>query len=99
YFHGVSSGDATSFIFIPDGQTCPSTNSSWSGEIFNNLFVLQGSSSSAPGDGFIFTQDCHHTIQIYNNTFDGGSSKQGICMEFEGNNTITVKNNICMNSQ
>ncbi len=96
YIHGVVTGDATSYIFIPDGLTCPSTNSSLSAKIFNNLFVMSG--GSGPGDGYIFTQDCGHTLEIYDNTIDGGNNTIDFCMEFEGANNVTVKNNICMNT-
>jgi hypothetical protein len=95
YLHGTVSGDATSFIFVPEGLSSCSPNSSLSASIFNNLMVMTG--GSGPGDGFIFTQDCEHTLQIYNNTMDGGNNAVGICMEFEGANTVTVENNICEN--
>lgn len=101
YFHGTSRGDSTTFVFVEAGIGCPSTNSSWSGKIFNNVFVLGGTSTSAPGDGLLFVQNCNENVEIYNNTLDAGSnghSVGAICMEFEGSNTITMKNNICMNA-
>jgi hypothetical protein len=95
YLHGTVTGDATSFIFLPEGLSSCSSSSTLSAKVFNNLFVMTG--GSGPGDGFIFTQDCEHTLEIYNNTFDAGNNTIGICMELEGANTVTFKNNICMN--
>jgi hypothetical protein len=98
YIHGQSTGDATSFIFIPEGLSSCSSNSTLSAKIYNNLFVLTG--GGGPGDGFIFTQDCEHTLEIYNNTIDGMNNSQMICMEIEGSQTtVTIKNNICENVQ
>ena len=98
YIHGNSTGDATSFIFIPEGLSSCSSNSTLSAKIYNNLMVLTG--GGGPGDGFIFTQDCEHTLEIYNNTIDGKNNSQMICMEIEGSQTtVTFKNNICENVQ
>ena len=98
YIHGNSTGDATSFIFIPEGLSSCSSNSTLSAKIYNNLMVLTG--GGGPGDGFIFTQDCEHTLEIYNNTIDGMNNSQMICMEIEGTQTtVTFKNNICENVQ
>lgn len=102
YFHGVSRGDSTAFVFVEAGIGCPSPNSSWSGKIFNNLFVLGNTTTLAPGDGLLFVQNCNEEVEVYNNTLDAGSRGHAIgaiCMEFEGTNTITAKNNICMNAE
>jgi len=103
YIHGAPSCCTTAYIQINSGQ-CGGTGT-WSGTIFNNLFVDTATSgvNAGIGDGMISFGDCGtHVGGIYNNTFDGGPHGNLLhCVEFNvispGSTSVTFKNNICMN--
>ena len=105
YLHGAPSNNFTDFIQI-NSATCGGTGT-WSGDIFNNLFVdtATSGSSKAIGDGMITFGDCgKHIGVIANNTFDGGPQgqlQQLECVELNvlspGSTSVTFENNICMN--
>lgn len=101
YFHGTQpSTNTTAFIFLSNGVAGCSTNAYVHMKVFNNIFQI--SSGTGHGDGLLFEQDCTHTVEAYNNTFDALDNTGGICWEFEGTGTgnqMTWKNNVCMNSQ
>ncbi len=106
YFHGTTPNNSgsTAGIFIGEGGSTCSTNSSVSVSIFNNLFknTKGGIGWSSGSGGFIYDQDCEHTMAIYNNTIDGGDTATDSCFEIlsqSTGNTWILSNNICMNVQ
>ncbi len=107
YFHGqVPVGGTTAGIFIGEGLSSCDPASFTSVKIFNNLFVNTpgGGAWSAGSGGFIYDQDCEHTIEVYNNTIDGGDNTVNSCFEIGAAGSgvgaaWTVYNNICQNIQ
>jgi MYXO-CTERM domain-containing protein len=104
-FHGVTPNNAgsTGGIFISEGGSNCSPSSSMSVRIFNNLVVNGpgGIGFSSGAGGFIYEQDCEHSVEVYNNTINGGDSSMNSCFELNGTtgSSWVVKNNICMNVQ
>jgi hypothetical protein len=105
YFHGTTPNNqgSTGGIFISEGGSNCAASSTLSVKIFNNLIVNQtgGIGFSSGSGGFIYEQDCEHTVEVYNNTIDGGDTSMNSCFELNGTtgSTWTVKNNVCMNTQ
>jgi len=105
YFHGASptNSGSTAMIFVGEGGSSCSASSYAEVKIFDNLITDSGNSNNGFSSGtgsYIYSQDCEHTLSVYNNTIDAGSSSNACfrALNTAGTtgNSWTVKNNICI---
>jgi hypothetical protein len=107
YFYGSSpstnNAGSTALLFMGEGGSSCSANSTNTVEAFDNLIVDSGGSGtgfSQGTGGYFYMQDCEQTYSVYNNTIimNGTSNPCYRFLETAGTtgNTWNVKNNICV---
>jgi hypothetical protein len=104
-FTGISptNSGSTALMFIGEGGSSCSASSTNKALFFNNVIVDTGNSNSGFSSGtgsYFYSQDCEHTLTIYNNTVVVTNGASNACFRAANglltNNNWIVKNNICV---